>query len=217
MIVLKMHPFSRFLVKPKIAILCFQEMRTEMMIIAQTPFFKIVRLCAGVILMLSFLWTAGCERDIRSRSDGAAKRPSEVTGQDVPDLPVPDESTSVSEYGQDTYFSTGSEKVSANLRAVITEMKAHGITRQNAPTRGASDFSNPLVRVDAQGNIQTYIYVDAVEAENRTLLESYEVIVEIVNEKLNIYQAWIPFNKLEEVAKLSFVKRITPPSYAVTW
>jgi hypothetical protein len=188
-----------------------------MMIIAQTPFFRILRLCAGGILILSFLWTAGCERDIGSGSDGAAKRPAEGAGQDVPDLPAPDESTSVSEYGQDTYFSPGSEKVSANLRAVITEMKAYGITRQNATTRGASDFSTPLVRVDAQGNIQTYIYVDAVDTENRALLESYEVIVEIVNEKLNLYQAWIPFNKLEKVARLSFIKRITPPSYAITW
>lgn len=212
-----MHTFSRFLVKPKIAILCFQEMRTEMMIIAQTPFFRILRLCAGGILILSFMWTVGCERDIGSRSDGAAKRPAEVAGQDFPDSPAPDESTSVSEYGQNTYSSPGSEKVSANLRAVIAEMKAHGITRQNASTRSASDFSNPLVRVDAQGNIQTYIYVDAVAPENRILLESYEVIIEIVNEKLNIYQAWIPFNKLEKVARLSFVKRITPPSYAITW
>lgn len=163
------------------------------------------------------MWTVGCERDIGSRSDGAAKRPAEVAGQDFPDSPAPDESTSVSEYGQKTYSSPGSEKVSANLRAVIAEMKAHGITRQNASTRSASDFSNPLVRVDAQGNIQTYIYVDAVAPENRILLESYEVIIEIVNEKLNIYQAWIPFNKLEKVARLSFVKRITPPSYAITW
>jgi hypothetical protein len=61
--------------------------------------------------MLSFLWTAGFERDIRSHSDGAAKRPAEVAGQDVPDLPAPDESTSVSEYGQDTYSSPGSENV----------------------------------------------------------------------------------------------------------
>ena len=187
-----------------------------MMINFQTSFFKILRLCTGVILIQFLLWTAGCERDIPSPRDGATKQPEDVTGQDVPDLPAPDESTSVSEYGQNTYFSPGTEKVSTKLRAVITEMKAHGITRQNASTRGAADFSDPLVRVDAQGNIQTYIYVDAVETDNRKLLESYEVIVEIVNEKLSIYQGWIPFNKLEEVARLSFVKRITPPSYAIT-
>ena len=192
-------------------------MRTEMIIIAQTPLLRILRLCAGVILVLSFLLTTGCERDIGNRSDGAAKRPVEVAGEDVPDSSVPGESTSVGEYGQETYSSSGLEKVSANLRVVIAEMTAHGITRQNASTSGASDFSNPLVRVDAQGNIQTYIYVDTVENENRTLLESYEVAVEIVNEKLNIYQAWIPFNRIMEVAQLSFVKRITPPSYAVTW
>ena len=198
------------------AILCFQEMRAEIIMIAQTLSFRILRLWAGVILILFFSWTAGCERDVRSRGDGAAKRPEEVAGQDVLHVPAPDESTSVSEYGQDTYSSIDSEKVTTNLRAVIAEMTAQGITRQNASTHGASDFSNPLVRVDAQGNIQTYIYVDAVESKKKTLLESYEVIVEIVNERLNIYQAWIPFNKIAEVARLSFVKRITPPSYAIT-
>jgi hypothetical protein len=199
------------------AVLCSQEMRAEMILIAQTPLFRILRFCAGVILIPSFLWTAGCEGDIRSRSEGAVKRPVNVAGQDVPDLPAPNESTSVSEYGQDTYPSEGSEKVTANLRAVIAEMTAHGITRQNASTRGASDFSNPLVRVDAQGNIQTYIYVDAVATEKMALLESYGMTVEIVDAKLNIYQAWIPFNKIAEVARLSFVRRITPPSYAITW
>jgi hypothetical protein len=212
-----MHTVSMFLIKPMNSMLCLQELRAQMAIIAQTPLIKTLRLCAGAIMMLSFIWIAGCERDIRSRNDGAAKRPAEVAGQDVPDLSAPNESTSVREYGQDTFSSPGSEKVSANLRAVISEMTAHGITRQNAPTRAVSGFSNPLVRVDAQGNIQTYIHVDAVGTEKRTLLESYEVAVEIVNEELNIYQAWIPFNRIMEVARLSFVKRITPPSYAITW
>lgn len=188
-----------------------------MAIIAQTPLFKTQSLCSGVIMILSFIWIAGCERDIRSQSEGAAKRPVEVAGQESPILSTPNEPTSVNEYHQDTFSSPGSDKVSANLRAVIAEMMANGITRQNASTLGASGFSNPLVRVDAQGNIQTYIYVDAVGTENRDLLESYEVAVEIVNERLNIFQAWIPFNRIMEVAQLPFVKRVTPPSYAITW
>ena len=106
-----------------------------------------------------------------------------------------------------------SNKVSSSLKAVRDEIKARGITRQNARELGAATLSNPLVRVSEEGSIQTYIYVQKIGPEERTLLEKYEVIIEIVSEKLGIVQAWIPFNRIYEVGQLSFVKRITPPSY----
>src|SRR3990172_3637713 len=39
--------------------------------------------------------------------------------------------------------------------------------------------------------------------------------VEIVNSKFNLIEAWVPFDKVEEVASLSFVRKITPPSYGI--
>lgn len=109
----------------------------------------------------------------------------------------------------------GADKVRAKLKATIAEMMSQGITRQNAPTLGASAFSNPLVRVDEQGYIQTYVYVDLFGAAERALLDSYEAVIEIVNEKLNIILAWIPFTRIMEVAQLPFVTRVTPPNYAI--
>ena len=111
----------------------------------------------------------------------------------------------------------GADKVRTRLKATIAEMMGRGLTRQSARARGASAFSNPLVRVDRQGNIQTYIYVDFFGAAERVLLESYESEIEIVNEELNIVQAWIPFTRIMEIAQLPFVTRVTAPNYAIPW
>jgi hypothetical protein len=109
------------------------------------------------------------------------------------------------------------DKVGDELKATIADMMGRGLTRQNAPARAASAFSNPLVRVDQQGNIQTYLYVDVYGAAEQVLLESYEAGIEIVNEELNIVQVWIPFTRIMEVARFPFVIRITAPSYAISW
>ena len=107
-----------------------------------------------------------------------------------------------------------SEKVSSLLRAVIAELLARGITRQNARERGASELSNALVRVNEDGAIQTYIYVSALGPVEIEELERMEAVIEIANEELGIVQAWIPFDRIDEVAQLPFVSRITSPSYA---
>ena len=109
--------------------------------------------------------------------------------------------------------SENSKKVSSSLRTMIKEMEVRGFTRQDARDLGAGMLSNLLVRVNIEGNIQTYIHVDVIGTEERALLEAYDVEVEIADEELGIIQAWIPYNKIEEVAKVDFVKQITPPSY----
>ena len=109
----------------------------------------------------------------------------------------------------------GYNKVNSAIRTVINAMVAQGITRQNAKELRASVFSNQFVKVNDQGNIQIYVYVDSVRTENINLLKSHEVIVEIVNENLKIIQSWIPFDRIYDVAQLPFVTRITSPSYGV--
>ena len=111
----------------------------------------------------------------------------------------------------------GSGKVSASLRAVMEEMVARGMTRQNARELGASALSNPLVRVNEEGSIQTYIHVHTFGAEEKALLETYGVTIEITNEELGIIQAWVPFDRIDEVAELPFVTRVTPPNYGTPW
>ena len=106
-------------------------------------------------------------------------------------------------------------KVSPRLRSVMDQMKARGITRLNAQERGAAALSTPLVKVNAKGAIHVYIHVEPVGYAAISVLETYKVTIEIVNEELGIIQAWIPFDRIDEVAGLPFVKRITPPSYGI--
>ena len=106
-------------------------------------------------------------------------------------------------------------KVQSSIRTVAAGMAARGINRQNARELGASAFSTPLVKVSEEGSIQTYIHVNSARAEDMARLESHVVKVEIVNGTLGIIQAWIPYSKVYEVSELPFVRRISPPSYAI--
>lgn len=104
-------------------------------------------------------------------------------------------------------------KISSRIMLTVTKMKSLGMTKENASALHALSLSNPLVKVDESGNIQAYIYVQDTNKESISEIESIGVKIEIVSTKYNIIQGWIPFDKVEEVANLSFVKKITPPSY----
>ena len=109
--------------------------------------------------------------------------------------------------------SLGFQKVSPILRTLIEKVRTGAITKQYARGQGDVVLSDSLVRVNEVGNIQTYIHVDSIGSEERARIEAYDVKVEITNEKLGIIQAWIPYNKIDEVAQFPFVKRITAPRY----
>jgi hypothetical protein len=168
----------------------------------------------GLVCMLFLPWIPGCAKSIHTRNQAAKKPSPNVIIREYPDVPIPKELALDKEARKDVDIIPGSGKVSASLRAVMEEMAARGMTRQNARELGASALSNPLVRVNEEGSIQTYIYVHTFGAEEKALLETYGVTIEITNEELGIIQAWVPFDRIDEVAGLPFVKRITPPSYA---
>ncbi len=109
-----------------------------------------------------------------------------------------------------------SSKVSPLIRALKENMEDRGITGKSARAYGVSALSNPLVKVDEDGNVHTYIRVRNFGSAERAQLEAYDADIEIVNEEHGIIQAWIPFDMVDEVAQLPFVKLITPPGYAVT-
>ncbi|MBF8302071.1 MAG: cell surface protein, partial [Candidatus Dadabacteria bacterium] len=106
-------------------------------------------------------------------------------------------------------------KISSLIMKRISKMQSLGITRENVESVYPTSISDPLVKVDKSGNIQTYIYMENMDQENISKLESMNVKIEIVNSKYNLIQAWIPFDIVEEVASLNFVKKITPPSYGI--
>jgi subtilisin family serine protease len=109
-----------------------------------------------------------------------------------------------------------SRKVSPILRGVKKKIEDQSITARSGRGFGVSSLSNPLVKVDNNGNIQTYIRFHTFGKAERAQLEGYDANIEIVNEDQGIIQAWIPFDTVDEVAQLPFVKLITPPGYRVT-
>ncbi len=110
-----------------------------------------------------------------------------------------------------------SEKISPQIRSFLATMSEKGITRETTKERGASNLSlSSVVRVSEDGKIQTYIYLNYIDAEKVKIIESYEAIIEITNYNLGIVQAWVPFDKIYDIAQLIFVKRIRTPDYAIS-
>jgi subtilisin family serine protease len=107
-------------------------------------------------------------------------------------------------------------KLSSRIREVVDKMKSMGVTRSNIQDIKPQELSTPLVKVNESGEIQVYIHVEEVNEENLVKLRALGVKIEIANAKYKIIQGWVPFDKVEEVSNLSFVKKITPPSYGKT-
>ncbi len=107
-------------------------------------------------------------------------------------------------------------KLSSQIREILTKMKTMGVTRNNVQNFKTEELSTPLVKVNDSGNVQTYIHVNEINDENLAQLKALGVIIEIAKPKYKIVQVWVPFDKLDEVTNLSFVTKVTPPSYAKT-
>ena len=162
---------------------------------------------------LHLAFALGCAPDSPSRGEANGKYAAGGTSQRSADVPKKEISGLDTNAYEKAVPSPISKKVSSSLRVVIDKMETLGITKDNATELGASSLSTTLVRVNDEGNIQTYVYVLTFGVDEKAHLEARDVLIEITNEKLGIIQAWIPYNRIEEVAQLPFVKRITPPSY----
>lgn len=104
-------------------------------------------------------------------------------------------------------------RIDPHLYGVVSDMRRDGVTRENARDRHSSRYSNRRVRVSDDAELQTYIYLERFGEAERAALESHQARIEVVNENLNIVQAALPFDRIDTVAHLPFVKKMTPPSY----
>ena len=105
-------------------------------------------------------------------------------------------------------------KIASSVQNLIERLRADGITAANVATRHPESYSTPLMRVDDTGRIQTVIQVTTVDKQVESVLEQQGVHIDITDEALHLIQAWIPFERVEQVAQLPFVRYIRPPSYA---
>ena len=97
------------------------------------------------------------------------------------------------------------------------------VTRQalvdSAESKSAPPPDEPrdeLIRVDAAGNVQVYLYMDSTSEEALAELRELGARIEIVNARWGVIQAWIPTTALDDFAALDVVDEVTLPDYAVT-
>lgn len=174
---------------------------------------KILQNLRGLVCALCLALIFGCAPDSQTLGEANREHSAEDFSPRSTDIPKKQESDSDTIALEEALSSCSSKKVSSSVRAMIQKMEALGITKTNAKELGASSLSTPLVHVNDEGRIQTYIYVRSIGVDERALLEARDVLIEITNEKLGIIQAWIPFDEIYEIAELPFVERITSPSY----
>lgn len=106
-------------------------------------------------------------------------------------------------------------KIAVAVSQVAQRMRADGITADNAAARQTESYSTPLMRVDQHGNLHVVILVTTIDARVESRLEQHGVRIEFVHTELRMIQAWVPFDRLERIAILPFVRYIRPPSYAI--
>ena len=105
-------------------------------------------------------------------------------------------------------------KIASSIRDVLQRLRADGLTMANAATRRAETYSTPLVRIDPAGRVHTTIIVTQLDAQVAAALTAQQVVIEHTDDTTQSLQTWIPFERVETVAALPFVRYLRPPRYA---
>ena len=104
-------------------------------------------------------------------------------------------------------------KISSSLRDALAKLEASGVTADNLEKLDPASLSASRVKIDEQGNLHCYIYLTDASDENIEKIKAHNVKIDLVNQEQKIVQAWMPFFKCHEIAKLSFVKQIKEAAY----
>ena len=105
-------------------------------------------------------------------------------------------------------------KIAPPIRYVLRRMQDDGVTGQNVAARTTTSYSNHLVHVDALGRIHTVIRVTSVDPQIMSGLQAAQVQIDQTAGQDTI-QGWVPFDRVAQVAALSFVRDLRPPRYAI--
>jgi hypothetical protein len=110
--------------------------------------------------------------------------------------------------------SPAASKIASSLQRVVQRMQQDGVTAANVTARHAERYTTPLVHVDSEGRVHTAILVTTFDAQVELVLTAHQVSIDRADAQARLVQAWIPFDRLETVAALPFVRYLRPPSYA---
>ena len=80
----------------------------------------------------------------------------------------------------------------------------------------SSDYLDDKVRFDSSGNVQVYIKVVDMDDDTLQQLRALGATLEIVNSDWSKLQAWVPVNRLDDIAALDKVREVTLPDYGET-
>jgi subtilisin family serine protease len=107
-----------------------------------------------------------------------------------------------------------SVKLGSHLRALVADLQAVGISRDNAAAMQAeSRFSSAALKVDSGARVQVYVHVADTADATLAILRRHGLDIELVNATFSIVQGWILAANLEAVAGEPAVVKIRPPSY----
>ena len=110
-------------------------------------------------------------------------------------------------------------QVAADADGGVTRQALVGSTESKSAPPGDEPQDEPLdelIRVDAAGNVQVYLYMDSTSEDALAELRELGARIEIVNARWGVIQAWIPTTALDDFAALDVVDEVTLPDYAVT-
>lgn len=155
-----------------------------------------VGLEAAVFLASVHLAIASCAKQVDT-SSVAETLPSQTPQQGSADL-------------------SANAKINKSILHLLDKLRADGITEYNKANANFEDYSNQFIKIDNDGNIQSYIKVTEITPAIYQTLSKYGVHVELANEQLKIIQAEVPFYRVKDLAVADFVTRIDPPSYGRT-
>jgi hypothetical protein len=116
--------------------------------------------------------------------------------------------------GRSSHPDVPANKIASPIRDVLQRMRADGLTAVTAEARQAETYSTPLVRIDPTGRVHTTIVVMHLDAQVPAALLAQQVVIEHTDDATQSLQTWIPFERVETVAALPFVRYLRPPRYA---
>jgi hypothetical protein len=97
----------------------------------------------------------------------------------------------------------------------VQRLQRDGITAANVATRQVEAYTTPLVRVDHTGRLQVILLVTTVDEQVQLRLAQYQVRIDMADPALRLLYAWVPFDRLQEIATLPFVRYVRPAGYVV--
>lgn len=171
---------------------------------------------AGLIFTFSMLCWAGNGLGVKvvlAQTEPTAEE-SNTGVSAIPPLDVQDIHSQLNELLQEkTPASPVEEKIDSNVRRIIRQLRRGSTEAPFSEKMPFKDFSNDLVRINEQGEVQVYVILKNFTPDGVAQLAGLGLRVELTLSEHRLIQGWVRYDVLETVAALDIVQRISPPDY----